>query len=82
MRAAEVVADNNAQRRAEIADAVLAIVADRCLAAVSLTEVAARAGGGAARDRRQHAPSLFRQSFRWGQKISIWGRWPRAGRAR
>ncbi|WP_049558687.1 TetR/AcrR family transcriptional regulator [Nonomuraea sp. SBT364] len=32
------------QRRAEIADAVLAIVADRGLQAVSLTEVAARAG--------------------------------------
>ncbi|MGW0481786.1 TetR/AcrR family transcriptional regulator [Nonomuraea sp. NPDC003214] len=32
------------QRRAEIADAVLAIVAERGLAAVSLTEVAAQAG--------------------------------------
>ncbi|RJL35469.1 TetR/AcrR family transcriptional regulator [Bailinhaonella thermotolerans] len=32
------------QRRAEIADAVLAVVAERGLAAVSLTEVAARAG--------------------------------------
>ncbi|PZG56630.1 TetR family transcriptional regulator [Spongiactinospora gelatinilytica] len=32
------------RRRGEIADAVLAIVADRGLAAVSLTEVAARAG--------------------------------------
>ncbi|MFI7642352.1 TetR/AcrR family transcriptional regulator [Nonomuraea sp. NPDC049400] len=32
------------QRRAEIADAVLAIVAERGLAAVSLTEAAARAG--------------------------------------
>ncbi|SEU44085.1 TetR/AcrR family transcriptional regulator [Nonomuraea wenchangensis] len=35
---------HHAQRRAEIADAVLAIVADRGLAAVSLTEVAAQAG--------------------------------------
>ncbi|MFI6928630.1 TetR/AcrR family transcriptional regulator [Nonomuraea spiralis] len=35
---------HHAQRRAEIADAVLAIVAERGLAAVSLTEVAARAG--------------------------------------
>ncbi|MFI7639739.1 TetR/AcrR family transcriptional regulator [Nonomuraea sp. NPDC049400] len=35
---------HHAQRRDEIADAVLAIVADRGLAAVSLTEVAAQAG--------------------------------------
>ncbi|WP_067186781.1 TetR/AcrR family transcriptional regulator [Microtetraspora niveoalba] len=35
---------HHAQRRAEIADAVLAIVAERGLAAVSLTEVAAQAG--------------------------------------
>ncbi|MFD9945317.1 TetR/AcrR family transcriptional regulator [Nonomuraea sp. NPDC059023] len=62
----------HAQRRNEIADAVLAIVADRGLAAVSLTEAAARAG--VSPGRVQHyfpaKQQLLEAAFERGNELS------------